>query len=91
MLKNKVSEKGEFHSRRFDENSGAICLNSGSYHPTEKNKKRDVRNWFNPEPGTNSNEQYRQQEIPVDNYDVQRRGDIPVMHGDCEGKNAQVH
>ncbi|XP_037959915.1 uncharacterized protein LOC119689209 isoform X2 [Teleopsis dalmanni] len=49
----------------------------------EKNKKRDVRNWFNHEPqvGSSSNEQYRQQETSLD---IERRGDIPVMHGDCE-------
>ena len=47
----------------------------------EKNKKRDVRNWFNHEPGTSA-EQYQQQ-IPLD---IDRRGDIPIMSGDCEGK-----
>lgn len=51
------------------------------YETLEKNKKRDVRNWFNHEPGTSS-EQYQQQ-IPLD---IDRRGDIPIMSGDCEGK-----
>ncbi|XP_005177429.1 cartilage oligomeric matrix protein isoform X1 [Musca domestica] len=46
----------------------------------EKNKKRDVRNWYNQEPGT-SVDHYRQQEIPLD---MDRRGDIPIMSGDCE-------
>lgn len=50
----------------------------------EKNKKRDVRNWFNHEPGTSA-EQYQQQ-IPLD---IDRRGDIPIMSGDCEGKIMQ--
>ncbi|XP_037824984.1 cartilage oligomeric matrix protein isoform X1 [Lucilia sericata] len=45
----------------------------------EKNKKRDVRNWFNHEPSTSA-EQYQQQ-IPLD---IDRRGDIPIMSGDCE-------
>lgn len=55
-----------------------------SHYPSpipEKNKKRDVRNWYNQEPGT-SVDHYRQQEIPLD---MDRRGDIPIMSGDCEG------
>ncbi|XP_037882121.1 uncharacterized protein LOC119633006 isoform X2 [Glossina fuscipes] len=47
----------------------------------EKNKKRDVRNWLNREPGLHT-EKYRQSEIPVDIE--QHRGDIPMMGGDCE-------
>ncbi|XP_037910379.1 cartilage oligomeric matrix protein isoform X2 [Hermetia illucens] len=46
----------------------------------EKNKKRDIRDWYHQ---TNS-ERY-QHEVPVDNtQEAQRRGDIPIMHGDCE-------
>lgn len=48
-------------------------------------------NWFNHEPSTSSRggdhyrqqQQQQQQEIPMD---IERRGDIPVMHGDCEGR-----
>lgn len=43
----------------------------------EKNKKRDVRNWFH---DGESGDQYRR---PDTRTDVER-GDIPVMHGDCE-------
>lgn len=51
-------------------------------HISEKNKKRDIRDWYHQ---TNS-ERY-QHEVPVDNtQEAQRRGDIPIMHGDCEGK-----
>ncbi|XP_055847423.1 cartilage oligomeric matrix protein isoform X2 [Episyrphus balteatus] len=52
----------------------------------EKNKKRDVRDWFSQEPSGN-NEPYRQTQglSTIENInDVQRRGDIPVIPGDCE-------
>lgn len=52
----------------------------------EKNKKRDVRDWFNQEQ-TGNNEPFRQTQGFTTNEninDVQRRGDIPVIPGDCE-------
>lgn len=48
----------------------------------EKTKKRDVRDWFSQEPSRN-NEPFRQTTVENIN-DVQRRGDIPVIPGDCE-------
>ncbi|XP_004522857.1 cartilage oligomeric matrix protein isoform X1 [Ceratitis capitata] len=44
----------------------------------EKNKKRDVRNFYNSD---NSYERYTQRQLPLD---FEQRGDIPMMHGDCE-------
>lgn len=102
MLKNKVSERGRlcYNKLRKLYNKIYYLLNIKTLSYLiikdscnkilffifvcilEKNKKRDVRNWYNQEPGT-SVEQYRQQEIPLD---MDRRGDIPIMSGDCEGK-----
>ncbi|XP_036321314.1 uncharacterized protein LOC118735590 [Rhagoletis pomonella] len=44
----------------------------------EKNKKRDVRNWFN---NDSSDKRHEEERIPVE---IEQRGDIPVLHGDCE-------
>jgi hypothetical protein len=41
----------------------------------EKNKKRDVRDWYHRE----------EQRFEMKN-NVNRRGDIPVLHGDCDGE-----
>lgn len=48
---------------------------------TEKNKKRDIRNWYQ-----SANDRYNDaiEEKPRDNS--LRRGDIPILHGDCDGK-----
>ncbi|XP_053962504.1 uncharacterized protein LOC128866050 isoform X2 [Anastrepha ludens] len=43
----------------------------------EKNKKRDVRNFYN----SDSYERFTQRQLPLD---FEQRGDIPMMHGDCE-------
>lgn len=43
----------------------------------EKNKKRDVRNWYR------GNEKYREERFEVKNSNT--RGDIPILHGDCDG------
>ncbi|XP_038110404.1 cartilage oligomeric matrix protein [Culex quinquefasciatus] len=42
----------------------------------EKNKKRDVRNWYR------GNEKYREERFEVRNSNT--RGDIPILHGDCD-------
>uniref|UniRef100_A0A034VND1 Thrombospondin-4 n=1 Tax=Bactrocera dorsalis TaxID=27457 RepID=A0A034VND1_BACDO len=44
----------------------------------EKNKKRDVRNFYNSD---SSYERFTQRQLPLD---FEQRGDIPMMHGDCE-------
>jgi len=50
---------------------------------TEKNKKRDVRsNWYNEPTLARDGVDQRQHEVPTD----VERGDIPIMHGDCEGR-----
>ncbi|XP_068140578.1 cartilage oligomeric matrix protein isoform X2 [Drosophila tropicalis] len=47
----------------------------------EKNKKRDVRsNWYDEPTLSREGADQRQVEVPTDN----ERGDIPIMHGDCE-------
>lgn len=49
----------------------------------EKNKKRDVRSNYYHEPTlARDGVDQRQHEIPTD----VERGDIPIMHGDCEGR-----
>lgn len=49
----------------------------------EKNKKRDVRsNWYHEPTLARDKVDQRQEEIPTD----VERGDIPIMHGDCEGR-----
>lgn len=53
---------------------GFVCL------CTEKNKKRDIRDWM-------SNEhQFNSRIFTVGTEEVPRRGDIPIIHGDCDGK-----
>lgn len=42
----------------------------------EKNKKRDVRNWYR------GNEKYREERFDMRNSNT--RGDIPILHGDCD-------
>ncbi|KAH8377867.1 hypothetical protein KR093_007592 [Drosophila rubida] len=47
----------------------------------EKNKKRDVRsNWYHEPTLARDGVDQRQHEVPTD----VERGDIPIMHGDCE-------
>lgn len=45
----------------------------------EKNKKRDIRDWYQP-----ASERVRDQTDATN--EVLRRGDIPVLHGDCDGR-----
>lgn len=52
---------------------------------SEKNKKRDIRDWYQQQSGS---DRYRDQ--PDGNNDIYRRGDIPVLHGDCDGKCIEV-
>lgn len=47
---------------------------------SEKNKKRDIRDWYSP--AGHSSDRYRE---PQQQNEVQR-GDIPILHGDCDGK-----
>lgn len=44
--------------------------------PHEKNKKRDVRNWYR------GNDRYREERMEIRNSNT--RGDIPILHGDCD-------
>lgn len=44
----------------------------------ERNKKRDVRNWYR------GNDKYREERFELRNTNT--RGDIPILHGDCDGK-----
>lgn len=46
----------------------------------EKNKKRDIRNWYQ-----SANDRYNDA-VEDKNRDTLRRGDIPILHGDCDGK-----
>lgn len=48
-----------------------------SYGSFEKNKKRDIRDWYQ------SNEKYHEERIDLRN-NANRRGDIPILHGDCD-------
>lgn len=45
----------------------------------DKNKKRDIRDWHH-------EERYRSFSTPADSS-PHRRGDIPVIHGDCDGES----
>lgn len=45
----------------------------------EKNKKRDIRDRYL------INERYREERVEVKN-NFARRGDIPILSGDCDGK-----
>lgn len=47
----------------------------------EKNRKRDVRDWQREDRGFRHN-------APGESS-VLRRGDIPVIHGDCDGKRGR--
>lgn len=47
---------------------------------TEKNKKRDIRNWYQ-----SVNDRYNDAAVEDKNRDDLRRGDIPIIHGDCDG------
>lgn len=42
----------------------------------ERNKKRDVRNWYR------GNDKYREERFELRNTNT--RGDIPILHGDCD-------
>lgn len=45
----------------------------------EKNKKRDIRDWYQ-----SGSDRYSDR---IDDKSRElRRGDIPVLHGDCDGK-----
>ncbi|KAH8251380.1 hypothetical protein KR032_010245 [Drosophila birchii] len=46
----------------------------------EKNKKRDVRGWYEPTIAREGVVDHRHEEVPTN----VERGDIPVLHGDCE-------
>lgn len=48
---------------------------------TERNKKRDIRNWYQ-----SANDRYNDA-IEDKPRDTLRRGDIPILHGDCDGKS----
>lgn len=45
---------------------------------TERNKKRDIRNWYQ-----SANDRYNEA-IEEKPRDTLRRGDIPILHGDCD-------
>lgn len=45
----------------------------------ERNKKRDIRNWYQ-----SANDHYNDA-IEEKPRDTLRRGDIPILHGDCDG------
>lgn len=51
-----------------------------SFHSTERNKKRDIRNWYQ-----SANDRYNDA-IEDKPRDTLRRGDIPILHGDCDGE-----
>jgi len=53
----------------------------------EKNKKRDVRGWYEPTIAREGVADHRHQEVPTD----VERGDIPVLNGDCEGRLPGTH
>lgn len=58
-----------------------VCLLLLLLHP-EKNKKRDIRDWYQQQ--QSGSDRYRDQTDT--NNDIYRRGDIPVLHGDCDGE-----
>lgn len=51
----------------------------------EKNKKRDIRDWYANGGNSDRGGQHDRQATEAHN-DVFRRGDIPVVHGDCDGR-----
>lgn len=55
-----------------------FCVLEGSG-SAEKNKKRDIRDRYL------INERYREERVEVKN-NFARRGDIPILSGDCDGK-----
>lgn len=54
-------------------------LKSNLFIGSEKNKKRDL------------NQYYRSNERTDYKSNLPGRGDIPIIHGDCDGKNINVH
>lgn len=46
----------------------------------EKNRKRDIRD------GYTYNQRYREERYEMKNTNALRRGDIPILSGDCDGK-----
>lgn len=51
----------------------------------ERNKKRDIRNWYQ-----SANERYTDS-LEDKSRDTLRRGDIPILHGDCDGLFELAH
>lgn len=46
----------------------------------EKNKKRDIRNWYQ-----SANDRFNDGNDDKNRDAALRRGDIPILHGDCDG------
>lgn len=76
--RNKQSDKG----KRWNEHHFFIFFSALNIHFNrilEKNKKRDIRNWYQ-----SANDRYVDS-LEDKSRDALRRGDIPILHGDCDG------
>lgn len=85
MLRNKITERGELFPRILGYLQPTyMYIYFAWYAPifAEKNKKRDVRGWYEPTIAREGVVDHRHQEVPTD----VERGDIPVLNGDCEGR-----
>ncbi|XP_055547230.1 cartilage oligomeric matrix protein isoform X2 [Wyeomyia smithii] len=75
LLKRKHSQKTGSTGKLL-KNKKSVYEQVESILPYERNKKRDVRNWHR------GNERYREERFEVRN--TNNRGDIPIIHGDCD-------
>jgi len=84
MLRNKksyVDDDETIEASKLDE------LEKAKLRQADKNKKRDIRDWYHSSE-RNSRDRQSQQQIQQpesEKNDIYRRGDIPVIHGDCDG------
>lgn len=65
--------------------SSSLRCDCNKFFCTEKNKKRDIRDWYQ-----SGSDRYGDM-INDKSREILRRGDIPVLSGDCDGKHAWSH
>lgn len=75
LLKRKNSKKSG-SAEKLLKNKKSVYEQAEDGITYERNKKRDVRNWYR------GNDKYREERYDVRNTNT--RGDIPIMHGDCD-------
>lgn len=82
--RNKQIDKGKMHTEDVKDRivksprikKSSQFLNSS----TERNKKRDIRNWYQ-----STNDRFNDAIDDKPRDASPRRGDIPILHGDCDG------